>query len=149
MDTSATTATSPSFDRARPSAQLTQVVVVFPSENDAIDAIAAFAEPEADKCVETLLGRQKGAAAVTIKRLDVTPWSIANLGAASYAFDLSADLEDTNGEEIFHVAIAVVRVDRAIDFVAIFVAGPPGDDDAAAVSATASKLASTALLGSR
>jgi len=62
-DTSATTATGPSFDRAAPPGQLTQVVVVMPTDDDAIGALAAFNDPHAGDCIKSLLGRQKGSRA--------------------------------------------------------------------------------------
>ncbi len=131
-DTNATTATGPSFDRVAPPGQLIQVVIVMPTEDDAQGALAAF--EDAVDCIKSLLGRQKGAAPATAKRLDVTKWAVPPMGDGSATFDLAATIADETGERSFHLSVAVVQVGRAIDFVAIFATDPLSESDATALS---------------
>jgi len=63
------------------------------------------------------------------------------MGDDSATFDLSATIADRTGDQSFHLGVAVVRVGRAIDFVALFATNPLGEPDATAVSSTVTKVA--------
>lgn len=142
-DPDAVTATGPTFTRSRPAAQLTQTITIFPTEAAAEDVLAAFDEPEADQCVMSLLGRQPGAAPVTINDLELTPWDVEDLGDGRAAFDLFADLSDENGNEKFHLGLAFVRVGRTVTFVGIFAPAAMDETETIAVMGAVDKISRT------
>jgi hypothetical protein len=143
-DAESTTVSGPSFDRTKPSGQLTQALITYASEDDAKDVIAALEEPGAEECATLFLGRQKGAPKATVNKLEATRWELPSSGDGTVGFDVDADLSDQNGERAFHLGLAFIRVGRTIDFVGIFSQEPMGESDVEAVVATVEKLVKTA-----